>query len=69
MTRIPIALPIGDLSTFAKSLRKQIQTHDGPPTHVLLTVDIAGSSYLVDVGFGGQTPTAPLRLRADVEQA
>lgn len=47
----------------------QVEPVDGPPTHVLLTVDIAGSSYLVDVGFGGQTPTAPLRLRADVEQA
>jgi len=47
----------------------QAEPVDAPPTHVLLTVDIAGASYLVDVGFGGQTPTAPLRLRADVEQA
>jgi len=40
-----------------------------PATHLLLTVAIAGATYLVDVGFGGSTPTAPLRLRADVEQA
>lgn len=39
------------------------------PSHVMLTVDVAGVPYLVDVGFGGLTPTAPLRLRADVEQA
>lgn len=38
------------------------------PSHVVLTVDVAGVPYLVDVGFGGLTPTAPLRLRADVEQ-
>lgn len=33
-------------------------------THTLLAVTFPGSGgpYLVDVGFGGQTPTAPLRL-------
>lgn len=41
---------------------------EDPPTHLLLTVDVAGVTYLVDVGFGGQTPTAPLRLRAEIEQ-
>lgn len=40
-----------------------------PQSHVVLTVDVAGVPYLVDVGFGGLTPTAPLRLRADLEQA
>ena len=39
-----------------------------PLNHMLLVVDIGGNPYLADVGFGGQTPTAPLRLRADVEQ-
>lgn len=39
-----------------------------PATHVVLTVEIGGGRYLVDAGFGRQTPTAPLRLRADVEQ-
>lgn len=37
--------------------------------HMLLLVEIAGTSYLADAGFGGSTPTAPLKLRADVEQA
>lgn len=40
-----------------------------PPTHFVLLVDINGTPYLADVGFGGATPTAPLRLRADLEQA
>lgn len=31
-------------------------------THTLLNVSLAGQDYLVDVGFGGLVPTAPLRL-------
>ncbi|SMQ85753.1 N-hydroxyarylamine O-acetyltransferase [Devosia lucknowensis] len=37
-------------------------------THLLLLVDINGQNYIADVGHGGLTLTAPLRLRADVEQ-
>jgi N-hydroxyarylamine O-acetyltransferase len=40
-----------------------------PASHVFLTVDVAGTRYLVDTGFGRQTPSAPLRLRAELEQA
>jgi len=40
-----------------------------PPSHMALLVDIKGQTYLADVGFGGLSLTAPLRLRADVEQA
>ena len=39
-----------------------------PVSHVLLAVDIGGATYIADVGFGGLTLTAPLRLRPDVEQ-
>jgi N-hydroxyarylamine O-acetyltransferase len=39
-----------------------------PLRHMVLTVDIGGVSYLCDVGFGGQTATAPLRMRRDAEQ-
>lgn len=39
-----------------------------PLRHMVLTVEVAGASYLCDVGFGGQTATAPLRMRKDVEQ-
>jgi N-hydroxyarylamine O-acetyltransferase len=41
---------------------------NNPPSHLLLLVEINGQNYIADVGFGGQTLTAPLRLRADVEQ-
>ncbi|MET3927271.1 arylamine N-acetyltransferase [Devosia sp. 2618] len=37
-------------------------------THMLLLVEIGGASYVTDVGFGGLTLTAPLKLKADVEQ-
>ena len=33
-----------------------------------LSVDIGGTTYLVDVGFGGLTMSAPLKLRSTVEQ-
>ena len=41
---------------------------DRPPSHMVLLVEISGQSYIADVGFGGLTLSAPLRLRADVEQ-
>jgi N-hydroxyarylamine O-acetyltransferase len=41
----------------------------GPPTHMVLTVEIGGTLYLVDAGFGGLTPTAPLKLKTEAEQA
>lgn len=31
-------------------------------THMLLLVTLEGERWIVDAGFGGQTPTAPLRL-------
>jgi len=40
-----------------------------PRTHCLTLVDLDGERYLVDVGFGALTPTAPLRVQAGVEQA
>lgn len=39
-----------------------------PHTHILLALPIGASTYIADVGFGGNTPTAPMRLRKDVEQ-
>ncbi len=40
-------------------------------THTVLAVTFPGGAgpYLVDVGFGGQTPTSPLRLLTGGEQA
>jgi N-hydroxyarylamine O-acetyltransferase len=39
-----------------------------PVSHMVLTVEIGGALYLADVGFGGNTTTAPLRLKSDIEQ-
>jgi N-hydroxyarylamine O-acetyltransferase len=38
-------------------------------THMVLLVGVGGVSYVCDVGFGGLTPTAPVALTPDVEQA
>ena len=37
-------------------------------SHMLLRVDLTESSYVADVGFGGQTLTGPVRLEPDTEQ-
>jgi len=39
-----------------------------PLTHRLTLVHVAEGPFIADVGFGGQTPTAPLRLAPEVEQ-
>lgn len=41
---------------------------DQPVSHLVLTVDVGGVTYLADTGFGNLTLTAPLRLRAEREQ-
>jgi N-hydroxyarylamine O-acetyltransferase len=40
----------------------------GPRSHMVLEITLDGDAWLADVGFGGPTPTAPLRLVSDVEQ-
>lgn len=40
-----------------------------PQTHMLLRVDVGDQAYVVDVGFGGLTLTAPLALIPDLEQS
>jgi N-hydroxyarylamine O-acetyltransferase len=39
-----------------------------PRTHMLLAVRVEGETYVADVGFGGLTLTAPLRLEPRLEQ-
>ncbi|MGP0071454.1 MAG: arylamine N-acetyltransferase family protein [Bryobacteraceae bacterium] len=41
----------------------------GPRSHMLLLVDLAGLRYIVDVGFGGNVLTAPLRLEPHIAQS
>jgi N-hydroxyarylamine O-acetyltransferase len=38
-------------------------------SHMVLLVTVPEGPHIIDVGFGGSTPTAPLRLVTDVEQA
>ena len=40
----------------------------GPRSHMLLLVDLGGTIYLADVGFGGNVLTTPLRLEPHIEQ-
>jgi N-hydroxyarylamine O-acetyltransferase len=40
-----------------------------PRAHMLLSLELDGVLYMADVGFGGLTLTAPLRLVAGIEQA
>lgn len=39
-----------------------------PRSHMLLCVTVEDQPYLADVGFGGMTPTGPLRLEPDIVQ-
>jgi N-hydroxyarylamine O-acetyltransferase len=52
----------------ARVLWKRAEDAITPQTHMLLRVEVAGESWLVDVGFGSQTLTGALRLRAGIEQ-
>ena len=40
-----------------------------PRSHMLLCVELKEKPYIADVGFGILTPTGPLRLEPDIEQA
>lgn len=42
--------------------------HMPPRTHRVLLVTLDNEQWIADVGFGGQTLTAPVRLQADIEQ-
>lgn len=53
----------------ARVLLGVAEGEERPLTHLVLVASVAGVPYLVDAGFGSLTPTVPLRLRADVEQA
>lgn len=48
--------------------QKAEQPWKNPRTHMVLLVAVSGQDFLCDVGFGGITPTAPLRLQANEDQ-
>jgi N-hydroxyarylamine O-acetyltransferase len=53
----------------ARPLWRRLEGAVTPREHMLLLVDVAGQPHIADVGFGGMTVTAPLRLDPDTEQA
>jgi N-hydroxyarylamine O-acetyltransferase len=52
----------------ARVLWSYPESHRTPRTHMVLQVRLGGRPYIADVGFGGLTLTAPLRLEADSVQ-
>ncbi|WEK03966.1 MAG: arylamine N-acetyltransferase [Candidatus Devosia phytovorans] len=63
-----LAAVLRELDFPVKLLAARVLPETERKTHMLLLVEIGGAQYLADAGFGGNTPTAPLRLRADSEQ-
>jgi N-hydroxyarylamine O-acetyltransferase len=59
-----------EVSMLAARVRWNVAPNvETPRSHCLLRVATADGDFIADVGFGGQTLTAPLRLEAGVEQA
>jgi N-hydroxyarylamine O-acetyltransferase len=52
----------------ARVIRGMPADAGGSATHMMLRVDLPEGPFLADVGFGNQTPTAPLAMRPEVEQ-
>lgn len=58
-----------EVSALAARVIWQVPEHTVlPMTHRMIKVELPSGPVLVDVGFGGQTPTAPLRLETAIEQ-
>lgn len=52
----------------ARVIWNQPENTQAPRTHMLLLIECEGETLIADVGFGGNTPTAALRLIVDLEQ-
>ena len=52
----------------ARVVRGQDAAAPTPATHMMLQVDLPEGRFLADVGFGNQTPTAPLQWQLNTEQ-
>jgi N-hydroxyarylamine O-acetyltransferase len=58
-----------DITTLAARVRWNVPANvTTARSHMLLLVRLEGERYIADVGFGGLTLTAPLRLEAGLEQ-
>lgn len=68
LQHVLIALGFSVLPISARVRLKQPRGFTPPRTHLFLRVDLAGASWLVDVGVGGLSPTCALRLTLDTHQ-
>lgn len=59
-----------DVTPLAARVRLRVPeaTPQTPVSHMLMKVDLMEGPFLCDVGFGGQSPTCPLRLEPNIEQ-
>ena len=62
------ALGFAATGLLARVIRGMPADASGPATHMTLRVDLVEGPFLADVGFGNQTPTAPLAMRPMEEQ-
>jgi len=53
----------------ARVVRGLAPDAERPVTHMVLRVDLPEGAFIVDVGYGNQTPTAPLAVAPGLEQA
>ena len=67
-THVLTALGFRVVGLSARVIWESVDHAPRPRTHMLLLVPVGRESYLCDVGFGGLTMTAPLRLTLDGEQ-
>ena len=63
------ALGYAVTSLTARVVRGMAPDAERPATHMALRVDLPEGAFLVDVGYGNLTPTAPLAITPGVEQA
>ncbi len=61
-----LGFTVTPISARVRAARPRDQTP--PRTHVFLRVELPEGSWLADVGVGGLSPTAALRLELDIEQ-
>jgi N-hydroxyarylamine O-acetyltransferase len=67
-----VLLALGFEVTPLSARVRWMQPEDAPPgplSHMLLRVQTPEGPHLADVGFGGQSPTAPIRFEPGVEQS
>ena len=63
-----LALGFRVTALLARVIRGMPADASGPQTHMMMQVDLPEGPFLADVGFGNQTPTAPLAMRPGIEQ-